>query len=143
MTEAEAFLSKDFTDQAADKAEVEKAMVRIIGACAFHDLTCQRVNKVITTLRHIKEYVSFLADALGVKVPASKETDAETCKHEPLLNGPTKSQMDIDELFGQVPTRRVQALHSGRRRRPLQAPAARTRGTLHPLTSRGRGYRRQ
>ena len=66
MSEAEALMAADPKDLELYKAEVNAAMLRIFEACSFQDLTGQRVNKVISTLRHIEERVSKFAGALGV-----------------------------------------------------------------------------
>lgn len=104
MTEAEGLLGCHPADLAAYKTEVDAAMMRIIEACSFQDLTGQRVNKVISTLRHIEERVAQFADALGVKDAARPETDADVRKRDLLLNGPAvggpeTQQHDIDAMF--------------------------------------------
>jgi chemotaxis protein CheZ len=104
MTEAEALLSVEPVDLASYKAQVDDAMMRVIEACSFQDLTGQRVMKVIGTLRHIEERVSQFADALGVKDAKRAETEDERRKRELMLNGPavggpSSSQDDIDALF--------------------------------------------
>jgi chemotaxis protein CheZ len=105
MSEAEILLKTDVVTLAAYKAQVDEAMMRIIEACAFQDITGQRVNKVIATLRHIEERVSHFADVLGVTDTAHVETDEEKRARElilngPALNGPAASQDDIDAMFG-------------------------------------------
>lgn len=108
MGEAEALLVADPSDGPAYKAQVDDAMMRIIESCAFQDLTGQRVNKVISTLRHIEERVSQFADALGVKDAPKDETEEEKRKRELLLNGPAiggpeTDQSAIDAMFGEGP----------------------------------------
>jgi chemotaxis protein CheZ len=104
MGEAEKLMATEPTDLAAYKAEVDAAMMRIFEACSFQDLTGQRVNKVISTLRHIEERVAKFANALGVVDAPSVETAEDARKRELLLNGPAAngpatSQDDIDALF--------------------------------------------
>ena len=104
MSEAETLMNAEPTDLALYKAEVGAAMLRIFEACSFQDLTGQRVNKVIATLRHIEERVGQFAGALGVTDGASKETAEEARNRElllngPAMNGPATSQDDIDALF--------------------------------------------
>jgi chemotaxis protein CheZ len=104
MAEAEGLMSKEPTDLAAYKAEVDAAMMRIFEHCSFQDLTGQRVNKVIFTLRHIEERVTKFASALGVTDTEHEESQEEKRNRELLLNGPAAngpatSQDDIDALF--------------------------------------------
>jgi chemotaxis protein CheZ len=104
MTEAEALMAANPIEVEAFKSQVDAAMIRIIEACAFQDLTGQRVNKVIATLRHIEERVSQFADSLGVKDAARAESQADHRKRDlllngPALNGPAASQTDIDAMF--------------------------------------------
>lgn len=104
MSEAEMLMCVDIDNPAEYKAQVDEAMMRIIEACSFQDLTGQRVNKVVTTLRHIEERVSQFATALGVKDAEREETDDEKRNRElllngPAMNGPEVAQDDIDAMF--------------------------------------------
>ncbi len=104
MTEAEMLMCVDVDDPAEYKAQVDAAMMRIIEACSFQDLTGQRVSKVVTTLRHIEERVSQFSKALGVKDAEREESDVEKRNRELLLNGPAMdgpevAQNDIDAMF--------------------------------------------
>lgn len=103
MTEAEGLLGAAPMELPAYKVEVDAAMMRIIEACAFQDLTGQRVTKVISMLRHIEERVSQFALALGVQDATRAETADDARKRELMLSGPAQtaaSQDDIDALFG-------------------------------------------
>ncbi|RYZ82476.1 MAG: hypothetical protein EOP04_21960, partial [Proteobacteria bacterium] len=100
----ETLMNAEPTDLAIYKAEVDAAMLRIFEACSFQDLTGQRVNKVIATLRHIEERVGQFAGALGVTDTAQPETAAEQrakalILNGPALNGPSTTQDDIDAMF--------------------------------------------
>ena len=104
MTEAEALMAIEPEDLDAYKDRVDGAMMRIIEACAFQDLTGQRVTKVVATLRHIEGRVSQFAETLGVKDAKTEETEDERRRRELMLNGPAiggpaSSQDDIDALF--------------------------------------------
>ncbi|MBB35297.1 MAG: chemotaxis protein CheZ [Hirschia sp.] len=104
MTEAETLMGLECDDPVAYKAAVDDAMMRMIEACSFQDLTGQRVNKVVTTLRHIEERVSQFSAALGVTDAKREETEAEKRQREQLLNGPAMDgpetkQDDIDAMF--------------------------------------------
>lgn len=105
MTEAEGLLAADASDVEAYKARVDEAMMRIIEACSFQDLTGQRVNKVISTLRHIEARVGQFANALGVRDAAGGVVSQEEKRKQDLLlngpavGGPATSQSDIDAMF--------------------------------------------
>ncbi|ACT58672.1 protein phosphatase CheZ [Hirschia baltica] len=108
MTEAETLMCADISDPAAYKEQVDAAMMRMIEACSFQDLTGQRVNKVVTTLRHIEERVTAFSTALGVTDSAREETKEEIRDREQLLNGPAidgpeVAQDDIDAMFAEAP----------------------------------------
>lgn len=104
MSEGEKLMASEPTDLELYKAEVGAAMLRIFEACSFQDLTGQRVNKVIATLRHIEERVGQFADALGVKdtgqAPSASEQRAkDLLLNGPAINGPATTQDDIDAMF--------------------------------------------
>lgn len=93
------------------------ATTQIYEACTFQDITGQRINKVVTTMRHIEDRIDALLDAFGdkpagakKKTKAPKKTAApksgpkKTLTDEDLLEGPqlgdkVKSQSEIDDLF--------------------------------------------
>lgn len=93
------------------------ATTRIYEACTFQDITGQRINKVVTTMRHIEDRIDALIGAFGDK-PAQAKKKAKAPKKSPppksgskkvisdedLLDGPqlgdkVKSQSEIDDLF--------------------------------------------
>lgn len=96
-------------DTAADLAEVDSAAAAIVLACAFQDLTGQRVRKVLSTLRQVEQRVATLVDLLGIS-PEEREALAETAAparpDAHLLNGPSTAaqgglgQSAVDDLFG-------------------------------------------
>lgn len=93
------------------------ATTRIYEACTFQDITGQRINKVVTTMRHIEDCIDALLDAFGdkpanakkkarapKKTAASKPNPKKVLTDEDLLDGPqlgekVKSQSEIDDLF--------------------------------------------
>lgn len=107
LSAAEAIQALDGT--AANRADaVTKATSRIMVACAFQDITGQRIAKVIRTLKAIETTITSLATACGDAAkgapdaaapdPAVADADAG------LLNGPqlgdkAQTQDDIDRLF--------------------------------------------
>lgn len=87
-------------------------LIAIIEACAFQDLTGQRVTQVVKTLRYIESRVLAMIDIWGleafkdVDIPDEGISDGAHDEHEEheLLNGPALggqglSQADIDALF--------------------------------------------
>ena len=89
--------------------EIQERVVCIFEACNFQDLTGQRINKVMNTMKFIEKHIVDMmeiwggVDAIKAHAPAivdSREGDAR------LLNGPKldgddghASQNDIDALF--------------------------------------------
>lgn len=89
--------------------EIQARVVSIFEACNFQDLTGQRINKVMTTMKFVEQHVGVMMDIWGgiesVKANASMaETQKAEC--DGLLNGPKldgdaghASQDDIDVMF--------------------------------------------
>jgi chemotaxis protein CheZ len=89
--------------------EIQERVVSIFEACNFQDLTGQRINKVMTTMKFIENHITVMMDIWGgvdaIKAHSppivdEREGDAK------LLNGPKlegdvghASQNDIDALF--------------------------------------------
>lgn len=106
MAEAEALLDSKPDDLAAYKAQVDDAMMRVIEACSFQDLSGQRVSKVVESLRHVEKRVSRFAATMGVQdAEADEEELAETERKKklhlngPALGGPEVGQDAVDELI--------------------------------------------
>lgn len=104
MEKAEEVMAMDYADPDACKAQVDDAMMEIIQACSFQDITGQRVSKVVSTLTHIEERVSRFAEVMGVLDAEEELTDKEKWQQEnllngPQLNGPATGQDAIDALF--------------------------------------------
>jgi chemotaxis protein CheZ len=90
--------------------EIQERVVSVFEACNFQDLTGQRINKVMMTMKFIENHIVTMMDIWGgvdaIKAHAPpiidhREGDAK------LLNGPKldddpghASQDDIDALFG-------------------------------------------
>ncbi|MGB0671626.1 MAG: protein phosphatase CheZ [Rhodospirillales bacterium] len=96
--------------------QLMEATTRIYEACGFQDITGQRINKVVKTLKHIEEKIEALVSAFGEEIAhvkeAQKEMGLEEQKNveptkptdEDLLQGPqlagqANSQADIDALL--------------------------------------------
>jgi chemotaxis protein CheZ len=89
--------------------EIQERVVSIFEACNFQDLTGQRINKVMTTMKFIENHITVMMDIWG-GVDAIKAHAPPIVDHREgdarLLNGPKladdighASQDDIDALF--------------------------------------------
>ncbi len=81
------------------------AITRIYEACNFHDLTGQRITKVIRTLQKIEARIDALIATFGDPAARAKAAPVhEAAPGDELLNGPAlpgegTSQAEIDALF--------------------------------------------
>jgi chemotaxis protein CheZ len=103
MSAAEQIMAADPND-AAYPDLVNDRVMEIFQACSFQDITGQRVQKIVDTLRHIESRVARFAHVMGVQDEACEETEAEKRRRELLLNGPSLNgpevcQDAIDALF--------------------------------------------
>jgi len=106
MLEAETLLGTRPDDVAAYKAQVDEAMMRIIEACSFQDLSGQRVSKVVESLRHVEKRVSRFAATMGVHdAEADEDEIAEADRKKklhlngPAIGGPEVKQDMVDEMI--------------------------------------------
>ncbi|MGY6662755.1 MAG: protein phosphatase CheZ [Glycocaulis sp.] len=106
MLEAETLLGEKPDDIAAYKAQVDEAMMRIIEACSFQDLSGQRVSKVVESLRHVEKRVSRFAATMGVHDAEADEDEVAEAERKkklhlngPALGGPEVKQDAIDEMI--------------------------------------------
>jgi len=89
--------------------EIQERVVSIFEACNFQDLTGQRINKVMTTMKFIENHITVMmdiwggVDAIKAHAPAIVDTREGDAR---LLNGPKleddighASLDDIDALF--------------------------------------------
>jgi chemotaxis protein CheZ len=85
--------------------EIAELVIKILESCNFQDLTGQRINKVVKTLRFIEERIIAMIGIWGVDAFADLPMQEESREGESaLLNGPQSgnqgiSQADIDKLF--------------------------------------------
>lgn len=83
----------------------------IFEACAFQDITGQRITKVVKSIQFIETRVNALIDMWGAKEltkmdpPEDEKADDEYQKylHGPQLDGQGVSQADVDAMFGGSP----------------------------------------
>ncbi len=83
---------------------VNDACMRIFEACSFQDITGQRINKVVKTLKYIEDRLTKLQKAwgpeLGFMEPEIGDPDYETTLlNGPQLEGEGVSQDDVDALL--------------------------------------------
>ena len=105
MTAAEAIIYMD-PSMPGLKAAVDDKVMAIFEACAFQDITGQRVSKIVKVLERIEERINHLADSLGIEDADGMDemTAEEKRRHDLLLNGPALAgpetkQDEIDALF--------------------------------------------
>ena len=85
-------------------AKLNDAVTRIYEACAFQDITGQRISKVVNAMQSIETKVVGLARACGGEVENQAISAKAAAGGDKLLNGPqlavnAKSQDEIDKLF--------------------------------------------
>lgn len=96
--------------QARLSQDIQERVITIFEACNFQDLTGQRINKVMTTMKFIEHHINVMMEIWGgvdaIKAHAPQIAD-ERVGDARLLNGPKSlgeeghaSQNDIDALFG-------------------------------------------
>ncbi len=95
--------------QATLSEDIQERVVSIFEACNFQDLTGQRINKVMNTMKFIEHHINVMMDIWGgvdaIKVHAPAVLDTRV-GDDRLLNGPKlegneghASQNDIDAMF--------------------------------------------
>lgn len=96
----------DKIDQICDR--ISEKVMGAMEACSFQDLTGQRVNKVVASLKFVEERVNAMADLCGRAEIESLESDAPLPPQQIddgiALDGPQRpgeaiSQDEIDNLF--------------------------------------------
>jgi chemotaxis protein CheZ len=107
ITAAEEILGSDEASLDRYRECVESKLLEIFEACAFQDITGQRIGRVVASLAHLEKRLGRFADAVKVRDAAS--ADADEARHQArrevlLLNGPAAdgqgiAQADIDKLF--------------------------------------------
>jgi chemotaxis protein CheZ len=104
MSAAEAIMAADPSDFDAYQNLVSDKVMDIFQACSFQDITGQRVQKVVDTLRHIENRVARFAEVMGAQDEVGEEDQRDKRKRDlllngPALNGPETKQHDIDAMF--------------------------------------------
>lgn len=87
--------------------EITKNLNRILEACAFHDVTGQRLSKVVQTINAIEGALNSLVVIVGEDAIAALPASADLLASDstdpvadgPQLKGAGMTQGDIDEIF--------------------------------------------
>ena len=84
--------------------DLTAAVTAIFEACTFQDITGQRINKVVKTLKHIESKVGDIIKAFGhtdelAPSDAVAATDEKSLLNGPQLKGAASTQEDIDKLL--------------------------------------------
>ncbi len=87
------------------KTKVDDACMRIFEACSFQDITGQRVNKVVTTIKYVEERLNALQSAWGPDLSDDPDEEEVLEGEAALLNGPALEgegvrQDDVDAILG-------------------------------------------
>lgn len=84
-------------------------VTKILEACSFQDITGQRINKVVKSIKQIDEKINRLMSVLEDKIPGLPSTVLQDTRvgDAKLLNGPQMpdkaiSQDDIDKLLADL-----------------------------------------
>lgn len=108
MESAEAILAADPSDSDAYLETINAQVMAIFEACAFQDITGQRIAKARENLKSIETRVSRFAEAVGARDSAAPASEEEATrarrKKDLILNGPAHdgegvSQSEIDSLL--------------------------------------------
>ena len=88
----------------AYRTAVEAKCLTVMEACAFQDLTGQRMTKVVETLLTLEDRLATLSDVLGDHAEEIEDEPEGKQGDEVFLNGPAMpgegvDQDDIDKLF--------------------------------------------
>lgn len=102
----------DKLDDSAAKDQLTIHVANLMEACAFQDITGQRITKVLRVLEHIESRVGKLVKIFGGALPEGYTIKLATAAQgsrpdESLMNGPqlgkdAPSQDDIDKLFASL-----------------------------------------
>ena len=146
MEQAELIMGADTSDADAYQTLVNDAVMQIIEACSFQDITGQRISKVVETLVQIEDRISSLATALGQSglETAVQETAEQKRRRELLLNGPSftgegVNQDEVDAMLrGEaVPEKKPAKAAPKSVAKPASKPAAKKPAAKAPESSSG------
>lgn len=107
MEAAETIMAAGDMDHDAYQGLVNDKMIEIFEACAFQDITGQRISKVVNALNAIDSRVSAFVERLRIAESDDaplEETDEERRRRDLILHGPQHagegvSQADVDSML--------------------------------------------
>jgi hypothetical protein len=87
--------------------EIEGNLNRVMNACSFHDITGQRISKIVNTINIVEGTLNSLVVILGkdglsalpMQAKSVNRYDGDLELEGPQIGGPEFSQDDIDKLF--------------------------------------------
>jgi|BEDMetMinimDraft_2_1075160.scaffolds.fasta_scaffold02881_3 chemotaxis protein CheZ len=87
--------------------KLQEATTRIYEACSFQDITGQRINKVVQTLKRIEAKVSQIIATFGTEADLPPPPEPSSAPGDGLMNGPAlpgaaMDQSDIDRLLASL-----------------------------------------
>ena len=115
ILEAVEIISADASKLKDKGKPINHQVTRIFEACSFQDITGQRINKVVTTLKHIEDRLDRLVRVFGDEMLRVHRAAADRDTNEPVtpdgvtLEGPTlkseggtNRQAEIDALLASL-----------------------------------------
>ena len=102
MEAAEGIMAFDGDDPDAYRGFVEGEMMKVIEACAFQDITGQRISKVVATLNLIEKRLIGFAEEHPKMASDDTAPSDDDLLNGPALDGDGLAQSDIDALLNSV-----------------------------------------
>jgi chemotaxis protein CheZ len=109
MTAAEEILGSDEASLECYRDRVESKLLEIFEACAFQDITGQRIEKVVNALVQVERRLGRFAHAVNARDAGAGSDPDDALRHARrevlLVHGPAEdgegiAQADIDRMFG-------------------------------------------
>lgn len=103
MSAVEEIMALKIESDEKTKAALNDACVRILEACAFQDITGQRITKIAGVLTYLEEMLERLGKLLGEDVKDAPLSPEDRSAEKSLINGPALNgqglcQSEIDRL---------------------------------------------
>jgi chemotaxis protein CheZ len=97
MEATEEIARADLSDRHRAERIISHACTRIFEACAFQDVTSQRITKVLRTLRFVAARIARLQAIFGLTAAGRSRRRARMSGHGGLLSGPALDGEGIDQ----------------------------------------------